>query len=131
MRKFNTLRVRLVLWTVLINAVLLIALGSGGWIWLRRVQNQEINDTLKLTAAQLAAAVDLVDGQVVVPTSDTATLLERGVFGWVVDNTGEVRATIGRASTILRPVVTQGQLLDMQLDTNEPIRVYGYQLGER
>lgn len=130
MRKFNTLRVRLVLWTVLINAVLLIALGSGGWIWLRRVQNQELNDTLKLTAAQLAAAVDLVDGQVIVPASDTATLLERGVFGWVVDNTGEVRATIGRASTILRPVVTQGQLLDMQLDTNEPIRVYGFQLGE-
>ena len=130
MRKFNTLRARLVLWTMAVNAVLLLLLGGTGWIVLRRGQDQALNETLKLTAAQLAAAVDVVDGRIMLPASDTATLLERGVFGWVMDNAGEVRATIGRASTMVRPVVTSDHLLDVQLESGEPMRVYGYPLGE-
>lgn len=130
MNKFNTLRVRLVLWTVLINAVLLVVLGGGGWVLLQRQQNQELNDTLKLTAAQLAAAVDVVDGRVDVPASDTETLIERGVFGWVIDSDGVVRATIGRAASLQLPTASPSDLADVQLNSGEPIRIYADRLGE-
>src|SRR2546421_8906702 len=97
MKRFRTLRIRLVLWSLLVNAMLLCLLGIGLWWGLRRIQSSQIDNTLQLSASELAAAVDVVNGDLAVPASDVGALNNQSIFAWIVDSTGQVDATIGRA----------------------------------
>src|ERR1043166_7644957 len=67
--RFNTLRVRLVLWSMLVNALLLIAFGGGIWLALRQVQYRQVSDTLQLSAVQLSASIDVINGKMTVPVA--------------------------------------------------------------
>ena len=118
MNKFNTLRTRLVLWIMLINTLLLAVLVTAGWILLRREQDVALNNTLKLSATQLTTAVDLVDGQLIVSADEAAVLAERGVFGWVVNTQGKVHGTIGHVPNSAPPNVDDGELIELQLSSN-------------
>jgi len=129
MRQLNTLRFRLVLWSMLVNAVLLLGLGAGLWWGLRQLDSNQIDNTLQLSAAQLSAAVDMVDGRLGVPIDDAATLINRGVFAWVVNSSGELDTTLGRAAKLPLPVLEQN-MQELPLDNNSTMRVYQYPLHE-
>ena len=130
MTRFNTLRIRLVLWTMAINTVLLAMLGSAGWIVLQRGQEQALNETLKLSAAQLIAAVDVTNGRFTVPAGDAAALTERGVYGWVVDGAGQVNTIPGQTVSVHIADVNLGQLSEQQLASGERIRLLRRPLAE-
>ena len=107
----------------MINAMLVLVLGGVGWIALRRAQNQVLNDTLQLSAAQLIAAVDINNGAVMVPPSDAAALTERGVFGWVLNKADEVNAVIGRNVSANLSDAHLDQLTEQQLASGEQVRL--------
>ena len=123
LEKLSTVRARLVLWTMMINATLVLVLGGVGWIVLRRAQNQVLNDTLQLSAAQLIAAVDVNNGAFIVPPSDAAALTERGVFGWVLNKADEVNAVIGRSVSAQLSEASLDQLTEQQLASGEQVRL--------
>ncbi len=125
----NTLRVRLVLWSMAVNALLLMAFGGGIWLVLRQVQDHQVNDTLQLSASQLASVIDANNGQLTAPPDDVASLTSRGVFAWIVNTAGQVDMVIGAASKLALPnMVSDFQdTLDAQ---NSSIRLYRYPLTE-
>ncbi len=124
MRQISTLRGRLVAGSLGVNALLLLALGAGLWLTVRTVQSQEVSSTLQLSAAQLAAAVDVRGATVLVPTDDAAAVTTRGVFGWVVDRQGVVQARIGGVPAGLPPLPVLGVLYDAHLADGTPVRLY-------
>lgn len=127
--RLSTLRVRLVLWSMLVNALLLIAFGSGILLALRQIQYRQLNDMLQLSAAQLAASIDANNGQLTAPPDDVAVLASRGVFAWVINGVGTVDLTIGQASK--RPVPNLESDFQETLDEQgHPIRLYRYPLSE-
>src|SRR5258707_1965560 len=95
-RHFNTLRVRLVLWSLLVNAILLIVFGGGIWLVLRQVQYRQVNDTLQLSAAQLSASIDFSNGQLIVPADDAIVLANRSMFAWIINDAGHLDCTTGQ-----------------------------------
>ncbi len=110
--------------SLLVNALLLFALGAGLWLTVRTVQSQEVNSTLQLSAAQLAAAVDVRGATVVVPTDDAAAVTTRSVFGWVLDRQGAIQARIGGVPAGLPPLPPLGVLQDAHLADGTPVRLY-------
>ena len=130
MRRPRTLRARLVLWTVLVNAVLLTLLSGVAWIVLRQLQSRQIDDVLQLSAAQLTASVDVTNGRLSVPSGDTAAMTARGVFVWVLDGSNQVNATIGRAASLPAPALDVETMRDWQLGPGDSARLYRARLGE-
>ena len=130
MNKFNTLRVRLVLWTMAINAFLLLVLGGLGWIVLRRDQDQALNDTLELSAAQLIAAVDVAYGNFTVPADDATALIERGIWGLVLDPSDRVNVVVGKSVNINLSEVGLNQLTEQRLKSGDHIRLLRRSLSE-
>ncbi len=129
LNRLNTLRVRLVLWSMLVNALLLIAFGGGIWFALRQVQYRQINDMLQLSAAQLAASIDANNGQLTIPPDDVAVLASRSVFAWVINDIGHVDLTIGQAAKQPAPTL-ENDLQDTLDEQGNPIRLYRYSLSE-
>ena len=127
--QFSTLRVRLVLWSMLVNALLLVAFGGGIWLALRQVQYRQVNDTLQLSAAQLSAAIDSDNGQLTVPADDVSALANRGVFAWIINDSGHVDMTTGQASKLVLPLMGNN-IQDTQDTQGNPIRLYRYVLKE-
>ena len=130
MRKFNTLRTRLVLWIMLINTVLLAVLVGVGWLVLRREQNAVLDNTLKLSATQLTTAVDKVDGRLTASADEAAVLAERGVFGWIVDPYGKVQGTVGPVPSSAPPDVAEGELIEQRFDSGGQARFFRTKLAE-
>jgi signal transduction histidine kinase len=129
LKQFSTLRVRLVLWSMLVNAFLLIAFGGGIWLALRQVQYRQVNDMLQLSAAQLSAATDLSNGQLIVPADDVAVLTNRGVFAWVINGTGHVDLTIGQTGKLTVPTM-MGDSQSVQDTEGNTLLLYRYVLKE-
>lgn len=125
MKLLAKLRVRLVLWTVALETVLLVVFAALLVFTFDRSQNQQIEETLRLSASQLNAVIDTQDGQYVVASADAALLQDQGIMAWIVTSGGVVAATVGRASNAYVPVTLPdiGQFSDTVLTDGTPIRL--------
>jgi heavy metal sensor kinase len=132
MKDSISLRVRLVLWMVVLEAVLLVVLAVVFMVSLRSIQNREIDETLRLSAAQLNEAVDVRDGRYDIPQQDTAALRERSISAWILTPQGEVGATVGdiNAASLPDERPTLGSFLDAALADGESVRLYVSSLSE-
>ena len=132
MKLLNNLRVRLVLWTVALEAALLLIFAAILVAALQDTQKQEIDETLRLSAAQMNAVVDFRGSRFEIPPEDTAALRSRGVLVWILTPEGNVGATVGRAAefALPDPVPLPGKMADMSLSTGEPVRLFVSPLHE-
>ncbi len=130
MNRVRTLRARLVLWTMLVNALLLVFLCGLAWVVLRQLQSRQLDDILQLSAAQLASAVDVTGGQLSIPAGDTEILTARGVFVWLLDSTNRINATIGRSKGLSAPALDIGTIRDFQLGPGDNVRLFHARLAE-
>lgn len=127
----KSLRVRLVLWTVALEALLLVAFGMALVLILHSVQERSIDESLRLGASQLNAAVDVLGDAYRIPAQDAAVLQAEGLFAWVLTPTGEVAGTVGIAATNPLPEpVPPGALITTVLSNGDPIRLYTAPLQE-
>lgn len=125
MRLPSSLRVRLVLWTVALEAVLLMVFAGILVLVLQKTRSQQIDDTLLLSASQLNAVVDVHGTNYVTSAQEIADLRTRGVLAWVLTPEGQVGATIGNASSYPLPTSLPGpeELADGSLANGEPVRL--------
>jgi len=132
MRLLNSLRVRLVLWTVVLEALLLLVLAGVFTLSLRNIQNREIDETLRLSAAQLNAVVDIRDGHFDIPETDVIALRERGISAWVLTPQREVAASVsnGDLASLPAAIPDSGHYLNAQLDSGEAVRLFRAPLTE-
>ena len=118
----RSLRARLVLWSLCVNALLLIGLGAGILFVFSRLQANQTDAALQLGASQLAAVIDLDQGHLTVPDEDAALLTGRGFFIWVFNIDGKQDVAIGRAARLALPTLTTPfQTIDV---SDERLRLY-------
>ncbi|MEP6986345.1 MAG: HAMP domain-containing protein, partial [Chloroflexota bacterium] len=132
MNRFNNLRLRLVLWTMTLELLLLVVFGVMLVVVIQKTQNQQIDETLRLSASQLNAVVDVRDGRFQVSDADRNTLSSQGMMAWIIAPSGTVVLTIGRSSRFPLPsaFLPNGDLIDSQLPNGEPIRLLAVPLSE-
>lgn len=132
MKLLSKLRIRLVLWTVTLEAVLLLVFAVVFVGALQNSQNQQLDETLRLGAAQMNAVVDVRGSQYEVPTEDTIALRTRGVLVWILTPDGVIRATVGDATDtpLPQPLPAANEMADVNLASGEPIRVFTAPLQE-
>jgi heavy metal sensor kinase len=132
MKLLNSLRVRLVLWTVVLEALLLVVLAGLFTFSLRNIQNREIDETLRLSAAQLNAVVDVYGDSFEIPQTDVITLRERGISAWILTTQGEVAATVSSGEAVQLPdhLPESGHYIDENLSSGAPVRLFRSPLTE-
>lgn len=125
MRPLRSLRVRLVLWTVAVEAALLLVFTVVLVVILHNTQNQQIEETLRLSATQLNAVVDANDTGYYVSAGETADLRSRGVLAWILTPQGTVGLTVGDAEhySLPVPLPPPEQLTEATLANGEPVRL--------
>jgi heavy metal sensor kinase len=126
------LRTQLVLWTVALEALLLVTFAAVFILILRNAQNQQIDETLRLGAAQLNAVVDVRDGQYAVAAAETADFRARNLIAWILAPDGQTVLTIGSASDYSVPntLPPTDQTLDSTLPDDASIRLLAVPLSE-
>ncbi|MCB0208957.1 MAG: HAMP domain-containing protein [Anaerolineae bacterium] len=124
MNRFHSLRVRLVLWTVALEAGLLLIFAVVLITVLRNNQNQQIEETLRLSATQLNAVVDVRGSNYYADVAETADLRGRGVLAWILTPQGTIGLTVGEAENYALPIALPAseQLRDGELVNGEPVR---------
>ena len=129
----NSLRARLVLWMVALEALLLVVLAGVSLVSMRNIQNRQIDQTLRLSAAELNAVVDVRGTTFDIPQQDSAVLRERGISAWVLTPQGQVAVTVndGESMTLPADLPASGHYLDGQADGGEAVRIYRAPLTER
>lgn len=117
MPKLAHLRVRLVLWTVALETVLLLTFAVILLLFLKNQQDNQIEDTLRLSGAQLRSVADSQDGIYAVPDDVIAQLTRREISLWILDGQGEVRFRTGEAQNFALPddLPGQGDFRDVKL----------------
>lgn len=132
MKAPKTLRMRLVLWSVALEAVLLLGFAVALTLSLRNVQMKSIDDALHLAASQLNSAIDVQGTRFILPPADEVTLQGKGISAWVLDAHGKVATTIGTAAQHPMPPALPEPLamLEAQLPNGEPVRLYRTPLQE-
>ncbi|MCB9078170.1 MAG: HAMP domain-containing protein [Anaerolineaceae bacterium] len=125
MNRFHSLRVRLVLWTVALEAVLLLIFAVVLITVLRNNQNQKIEETLRLSATQLNAVVDVRGSDYYADVAETADLRGRGVLAWILTPQGTIGLMVGEAENYPIPIALPPpeQLGDGELVNGEPVRL--------
>ncbi len=128
----KSLRVRLVLLSAGLEALLLIGFGVALLLILRNVQGGRIDEVLRLSGAQLNASVNIDGGTFVIPPKDVVSLRTEGVFAWVLDADGNVAATMGEAAAaaLPNPLPNLEQMIDADLPLGGPVRLYHTALQE-
>lgn len=132
MKRLASLRTRLVLWTVALEAVLLVVLAVVSILVLQTSQNRDIDKTLRLSAEQLNAVVDVQGDGFVVPGQDAATLRENGVSAWILTPAHAVSVFIGATDSAPVPtrLPTEDTFLDTRLAGGGPVRLLAAPLTE-
>ncbi|MBI1278433.1 MAG: HAMP domain-containing protein [Anaerolineaceae bacterium] len=132
MNKFNNLRLRLVLWTITLECLLLVIFGVMLVVVIQKTQNQQIDESLRLSASQLNAVIDVRDGQFQLSESDRNTLSSQGMMAWIVARSGTAVLTVGRLENLPLPltVIPNDGFIDSQLKNGEPIRLLVAPLSE-
>ena len=130
--KRTSLRTRLILWTVALEAVLLVVFAAVFVFVLRNAQSQQIDETLRLGAAQLNAVVDVREGQYAVAAAETADLRARNLMAWVLSPDGDTVLTIGSAAEFPLPntLPAEGYSLDAVLSGQTTVRLLHSPLTE-
>ncbi len=130
--KRTSLRSRLVLWTVALEGVLLVVFATVFVFVLRNAQSQQIEETLRLGAAQLNAVVDVQEGHYSVAEEETADLRSRGLMAWVLKPDGKIGLTIGSAAglPVPNPVPLESQTVDITLPDLTAVRLLQSPLTE-
>ena len=125
MHPLRSLRVRLVLWTVAMEALLLLVIALVLMVILRNAQYQQIDETLRLSAAQLNAVVDVSQGSFNAAAAETADLRARGILAWVLAPSGEIALTVGDAGQQPVPAALppSEQIGGARLDSGAAVRV--------
>jgi heavy metal sensor kinase len=128
----NKLHVRLVLWTVALEAVLLLVFSVVLVATLQSTRSQQLDDTLRLSAAQMNAVIDVRNDQYTIPPEDTTALRTRGVLVWILSLEGQVSATVGQAADypLPEPVPRSDTMADLYLSSGEPVRLFASPLHE-
>lgn len=119
------LRHKIVLWTVTLEAVLLLVFAAVFVAILQGSQSQQIEQTLQLSAAQLNAVVDIQSGVYRVSPAETAEMRSRGVMAWILSPSGQVSLTIGNAENydLPDPLPLPGQSPESSLASDLPVRL--------
>ncbi|MCB0127185.1 MAG: HAMP domain-containing protein, partial [Caldilineaceae bacterium] len=132
MRRLHSLRVRLVLWTVALEAVLLVILAAVLLLVVNQLQQRQINETLRLGATQLNAVIDVQGNDYLVEAGDIAALRREGVLAWVLTADGVVVQTVGDVATLAVPTDLPdfGQFRDATLSDGTAARLLVAHLQE-
>lgn len=136
MKLLNKLHIRLVLWTVTIEAILLMIFALTLILALQNSQNQHINETLKLSAAQMEVALDIAVDEGLflynISPEDYIILGGSGVFAWILNPDGAVGAVIGvRDDTPLpKELPPEGKMIDTTLADGNLARILVVSLKE-
>ncbi|MEO8391376.1 MAG: ATP-binding protein [Chloroflexota bacterium] len=130
--RLNNLRARLVVWTVALEALLLLIFAALLMFVIQQTQNNPIDQALRLSASQLNAVVDIRLGHYVIQDDDKAALNAQGVIAWVLTPDGVVAATVGNVGSTLplMPLPTPSQMIDAPLPNGEPGRFLVAYLSE-
>ncbi len=128
----KSLRVQLVLWSVGLEAILLIAFGVALVLILRTVQQQNSDESLRLAGGQLNASVEVQGNSFHIPAEDAATLQAEGIFAWILAPNDQVVGIVGiaAANPLPSPRPANGTLLNSRLPNGDPVRVYTTPLQE-
>ncbi len=105
MKHLSSLRVRLVLWTVALEAVLLLIFAGMVVVVLENLQHRQFDEALRLSAAQLSAVIDLSNGQFTIEPADIVPLRREGILAWLLTPAGKVVKTVGDAANLPAPSV--------------------------
>ncbi len=94
----RTIRVRLTLWYVVLLALILIVFSGALYFTLARSLYQQVDDTLRVNAEQVAGAVNIAQGQINFQNSegdslDAVSIRARGYLVRLVNATGAVADT--------------------------------------
>src|SRR5215212_1446327 len=107
MTRFNSLRVRLTGWYVLLLGLVLIGFSGALYLILDRALADQVDSGLQLAATQALGAVTLVDGQPQLQNSesesDFSSLGERGLLVRLATLDGRVVASEGPFATLALP----------------------------
>ncbi len=138
---FKTIRARLTLWYIALLALILIAFSAALYFTLARSLYQQVDNTLRLNAEQLAGAVNIEQGQINFQnsegdTSDAASLRESGYLVRLVDAGGRIVDTNARfaalaVSSAALDAARAGQApLDTRAVNGQPYRIYTRPISE-
>ena len=116
----------------MLEAVILLVFGALLVFAIQETQNRQINETLRLSASQLNAVVDIRAGQYVIQDADKAALMAQGIRAWVLTPEGDIANSIGRVGSVfpLTPLPTPAQLSDQPFPDGEPGRFLVTYLSE-
>ena len=119
------LRHQIVLWTVALETVLLLVFAAVFVGSLKNSQNQQNEQILRLSAAQLNAVVDVHNGTFQVSAAETVDMRTRGVMAWVLTPDDLPSLTIGNAENYPLPsnLPQSEQTLDGTLSNGDPVRI--------
>jgi heavy metal sensor kinase len=128
----RSLRVRLVMWTVALEAILLLICGAGVLLVVQISQDQQIEATLRLGADALNTIVDTRTIPYSIEAEDSVELTESGIFAWVLNAAGDVVTTVGDAYAIPFPsdIPPLGELSNSVLPNGRSIRLLTSRLIE-
>ena len=126
------LRYQIVIWTVTLEALLLLVFAAVFVAFLQNSQNQQNEQILRLSAVQLNAVVDVQDGEFHVSAAETVDMRTRGVMAWVLAPDGIPSLTIGNAENYPLPnnLPHPDQTLNGVLSNGEPVRILVSTLSE-
>jgi heavy metal sensor kinase len=132
MNKLNNLRLRLVIWTITLEFLLIVVFGILLVVVIQKTQNQQIDESLRLSASQLNAVVDTNGIHFQVSSADRNTLTSQGIIAWIMTPTGKIDLSIGDVDLIpfLSILTTSNTLIDSQLKSGEPVRLFITDLSE-
>ena len=133
MRHPASIRTRLVLWTVLLEAVLLLVFSGILVGIVRNVQNREIAQILELSVAELNAVVDRAATGFRAAPGEVADVERRGVSAWLLTPEGRVALTVGAATADNLPadLPESGHMRHGTFADGTRVRMLTAPLGER
>lgn len=103
MRRTTNLRTRLVVWVVMLEAVLLLIFSGALVVVLQNLQRRQTNETLRTSAAQLNAAIEVQAGSYLIEQGDANALQRQGILAWVLTLDDSLVQTLGGATTLALP----------------------------
>ncbi|MCB0009208.1 MAG: HAMP domain-containing protein [Anaerolineales bacterium] len=132
MKTRTSLRTNLIIWSVALEAIVLLTFAVLFTLFVQNMQRRTIEETLRLGAVQLNAVVDVRQGDYFAAAAETADMRGRGMMAWVLNPAGELVLTIGEAANIPLPAelpLTE-QTLDMFSANELALRLYAMPLSE-
>lgn len=124
-RWLRLLRVRLVLWTVMLEAILLVVFAFLLVVILQNNQSQRIDETLRLSAAQMNAVVDVRGSTFTIPAQDVTEIQSLRVMVWLLTRDQSLGATVGQAGglPVPSPLPDMDVTRDVELKPGEWVRL--------